>query len=65
MKELWIYYAEISEQLADRILHRIRFKLATLRQHPEIGRPCPEFDLPGLRSTTIHPHVIFYSVFWP
>ena len=62
MRELWLHYAEISEPLADRILHRIHVKTLNLLDYPEFGRPRPEFGLPGLRSVTVRPHVIFHSV---
>jgi len=55
-------YSEISPELADRILHRIRQKIDLLGQFPELGRDRPEFNLPGLRSVAAKPHVIFYSV---
>ena len=54
-------YAEISPELADRILHRVRQKIDLLGQFPELGRERPEFSLPGLQSVATKPHVIFYS----
>ena len=60
--DLWEQYAAISEELADRILYRLRQRISTLSRFPEMGRPRPEFNLPGLRSVAVNPHVIFYSV---
>ena len=60
--DLWDQYASISEELADRILHRLRQTIARLGEFPEMGRPRPEFKLPGLRSFAVSPHVIFYSI---
>lgn len=60
--DLWEQYASISEELADRILHRLRRTIARLGEFPEMGRLRPEFKLPGLRSFAVNPHVIFYSI---
>ena len=59
---LWDQDASISEELADRILHRLRHTIARLGEFPEMGRPRPEFKLPGLRSFAVNPHIIFYSI---
>jgi len=59
---LWEQYAVVSEELADRILHRLRQKISQLSRFPELGRLRPEFTLPALRSVAVKPHVIFYSV---
>ncbi len=60
--DLWQYYALVEKALADRILNRIDLRIQLLSDQPLIGRPRPEFNLPGLRSVAIRPHVIFYSV---
>ena len=60
--DLWQYYALVEEALADRILNRIDLRIRLLADQPLIGRERSEFDLPGLRSIAIRPHVIFYSV---
>lgn len=59
---LWEQYAGISEDLADRVFHRLRQRILQLAHHPELGRARPEFNLPGLRSVAVNPHVIFYSI---
>lgn len=59
--ELWTEYAVIDEAVADRILARIGQRLEHIQSHPLFGRPRPEFNLDGLRSTAVSPHVIFYS----
>jgi plasmid stabilization system protein ParE len=45
-----------ARRLVGRILHRCRL----LGSHPLLGRARPEFDLPGLRSLAVSPHVVFY-----
>ena len=60
--DLWEQYASVSEELADRILYRLRQRIASLSRFPEMGRHRPEFNLPGLRSVAVNPHVIFYSI---
>jgi plasmid stabilization system protein ParE len=62
LANLWVRYAAVSEDLADRILHRLRHRIVQLSRFPELGRPRPEFNLPGLRSVAVNPHVIFYSI---
>ena len=49
---------EAARGVVSRILDRCR----TLEHHPLLGRERAEFGLPGLRSTAIAPHVVFYRV---
>jgi len=62
LDRLWDAYACISEDLADRLVIRIGRAISRLGSFPEIGRLRPEFNLAGLRSFAVRPHVIFYSV---
>ena len=60
--QLWSAYAEVSEELADRILARLELRIDELSRHPQMGRLRPEFNFDGLRSTAVRPHVIFYVI---
>ena len=63
--QLWSLYSEVSEELADRILARLDLRIDELSHHPQMGRLRPEFELDGLRSTAVRPHVIFYVISGP
>jgi plasmid stabilization system protein ParE len=59
---LWLKYADISEELADRISARIEITIEELGRHPEMGRLRPELPVAGLRSVAVNPHIIFYAI---
>ena len=62
LSELWLKYAAISEELADKISGRIELRIEELSRHPQMGRLRPEFPVAGLRSLAVNPHIIFYAV---
>ena len=62
LSELWLKYAAISDDLADKITGRIELRIEELGRHPQMGRLRPEFPVAGLRSVAINPHVVFYAV---
>ena len=62
LSELWLKYAAIAEELADKISGRIELKIEELGRHPQMGRSRPEFPVAGLRNVAVNPHVVFYAV---
>ena len=62
LSELWLNYAAISEELADKISGRIELKIEELGRHPQMGRLRPEFPVAGLRSVAVNPHLVFYAL---
>jgi plasmid stabilization system protein ParE len=45
LSELWLKYAAVSDELADKISGRIEIKIEELARHPQMGRLRPEFPV--------------------
>lgn len=59
---IWNYYVRVAgPQTAAKFLHEIAAIVASIEQHPLIGRARDEIR-PGLRSLAASPHVVFYRV---
>jgi toxin ParE1/3/4 len=63
LHDIWRYYAKIaSREIANRIISDITQTGVRLAEHPLLlGRPRDDLQ-PGLRSTRVHPYLIFYRV---
>lgn len=57
--DVWTYIAASNDVAADRLLDRVRAKLAALADSPGIGRPRSELAS-GLHSFTVRPYVLLY-----
>ena len=59
LDEIWAYIARDSEFQADRWIRRIEERIQHLARHHGAGHPRAELA-PGLRSSNLKDHVIFY-----
>ncbi|HEY7301514.1 MAG TPA: type II toxin-antitoxin system RelE/ParE family toxin [Xanthobacteraceae bacterium] len=59
--QIYSYLAQRNPNAAERLAHRIDRKFGELSRFPFIGRERSSLG-PGLRSTVIGTHVIFYTV---
>jgi toxin ParE1/3/4 len=60
--EIWNYYERVAgRNPAEKILRQISEVVATVEDHPFVGRSRNELR-PGFRSLAASPHVVFYRV---
>jgi toxin ParE1/3/4 len=59
--QIYSYLAPLNPTAAERLTHRIDRKFDELSRFPFIGRERSSLG-PGLRSTVVGTHVIFYTV---
>jgi toxin ParE1/3/4 len=62
LTDVWNYYARVaSVEVADKLLREINETAARLSRNALRWRARDEL-IPGLRSTLVHPYVIFYRI---
>ena len=64
VSDAWLYLAEeASPERADRFIDAVTRTIETIRETPGIGRPRPEFSVPGVRSfRTARRYLIYYRL---
>ena len=60
LEEIWIYYSERDQKIADKILKQITEKFSKLLEFPKIGKERNELFL-GIRSFPAGKYIIFYQ----
>ena len=60
LEEIWLYFSEVSENAADKVLKQITEKFPKLLKFSQLGRERNDL-LIGLRSFPAGKHTIFYQ----
>lgn len=60
LMDIWLYYSEFSEEVADALLDEFDRKFQLLLQQPHAGKARPKLLINGLRSFLCKEHLIYY-----